>query len=291
MGSGVRYPTDIDKGLTSAHMDLVRHLRLFVAVAEHRHFGRAAASLSMAQPPLSQGVQRLERHLGQRLFDRDARRVALTAPGSALLPAARQLLADADALVESSRRWSERHCVRLGLAADLDALAGPVLAHLVGTGIDVEPVLAGSTELVGRLRDGDLDVVLVRHPVALDGLLTGDVITVSAAVVPDHDDLPLVLPPRSHHPAAHDQVVDALLRLGRLAPVHEIASAHERSVRVEAGLACGLRPTLPTQEGDVQDGSADLVPLRYRAAVPVISEQRPDLDHAAVVSALHEALR
>ena len=272
-------------------MDLVRHLRLFVAVAEHRHFGRAAASLSMAQPPLSQGVQRLERHLGQRLFDRDARRVALTAPGSALLPAARQLLADADALVESSRRWSERRCVRLGLAADLDALAGPVLAHLVGTGIDVEPVLAGSTELVGRLRDGDLDVVLVRHPVALDGLLTGDVITVSAAVVPDHDDLPLVLPPRSHHPAAHDQVVDALLRLGRLAPVHEMASAHERSVRVEAGLACGLRPTLPTQEGDVQDGSADLVPLRYRAAVPVISEQRPDLDHAAVVSALHEALR
>ncbi len=290
MEGGIRYRTDIGRGY-GALMDLVRHLRLFVAVAEHRHFGRAAASLSMAQPPLSQGVQRLERHLGQRLFDRDARRVALTAPGSALLPAARQLLADADALVESSRRWSERRCVRLGLAADLDALAGPVLAHLVGTGIDVEPVLAGSTELVGRLRDGDLDVVLVRHPVALDGLLTGDVITVSAAVVPDHDDLPLVLPPRSHHPAAHDQVVDALLRLGRLAPVHEMASAHERSVRVEAGLACGLRPTLPTQEGDVQDGSADLVPLRYRAAVPVISEQRPDLDHAAVVSALHEALR
>ena len=93
---------------------------------------------------------------------------------------------------------------------------------------------------------------------------------------------------RSHHPAAHDQVVDALLRLGCLAPVHEIASAQERSVRVEAGLASGLRPT---QEQDVQDGSADMVPLRYRAAVPVISEQRPDLDHAAVVSALHEALR
>ncbi|WP_308222108.1 LysR family transcriptional regulator [Janibacter melonis] len=270
-------------------MDLVRHLQLFVAVAEHRHFGRAAASLSMAQPPLSQGVQRLERHLGQRLFDRDARRVELTPAGAAVLPAARQLLTDVDALVDQARTWTDRRAARIGLAADLDDLAGRVLAHLTATGLDVDPQLGGSTDLVGRVRDGDLDAVLVRHPLPLDGLLTGDVLTIPARLTTGAELLPIVLPPRGHHPAAHDQVIDTLLRLGHLAPVHEITSAQERTVRVQAGLAAGLHLAPPRHDDD--HDSDRVIPVRYRVAVPVVSEQRPGIDHAHVLATLQDALR
>lgn len=85
-------------------MDLVRHLECFVAVAEESHFGRAAARLGMAQPPLSQRIQRLEKELGVRLFERTSRQVTITEAGTLLLAEARELLARAESLRTAARR-------------------------------------------------------------------------------------------------------------------------------------------------------------------------------------------
>ena len=82
----------------------LRHLRYFVAVAEERHFTRAAKRLRIAQPALSRQIRHLEEDLGCSLLDRQARNVTLTASGEALLEEARKLLSETQRLKEVTKR-------------------------------------------------------------------------------------------------------------------------------------------------------------------------------------------
>ena len=79
-------------------------VRAFVVVAEELHFGRAADRLQMTQPPLSRQIQKLERAVGVRLFERDNRKVELTTAGRAFLAEARRLLALASGALEQVQR-------------------------------------------------------------------------------------------------------------------------------------------------------------------------------------------
>ncbi|MGG1944600.1 LysR substrate-binding domain-containing protein [Trinickia sp. NRRL B-1857] len=94
----------------------LRQLRYFVAVAEERHFGRAARKLSMTQPPLSQAIRALEETLGVALFARTKRTVELTAVGADLLPEVRKLLAAADALRPLAQSLARGEAGALSLA-------------------------------------------------------------------------------------------------------------------------------------------------------------------------------
>lgn len=89
-------------------------MRYFVTVADELNFGRAAERLRIAGPSLSQQIKALERDLKVTLFDRDRRSVTLTSAGSALLPGARALIAQADELRRQASGLAVSDPVRIG---------------------------------------------------------------------------------------------------------------------------------------------------------------------------------
>ncbi|WP_279432337.1 LysR family transcriptional regulator [Aeromicrobium phragmitis] len=278
-------------------MDLLRHLRFFDAVAEHRHFGHAAAALGMTQPPVSQGVQRLEQELGQRLFFRDARGVRLTEAGGALLPVARRLLRDAEQLMTLAHRWRPSGQVRLGLADDLEDKIPALLTRLAERDVDCVPTVSGTVELVEGVREDELDIAVVRHPAVVDGLAAGPVHTLAtylawdddrprdAELPPMREVPPVVVPPRRHHPAAHDQLIDALRRLGHSGAVIEAGTLIERQAWASAGH--GVRLVLDDESGRP---IPDLPPLRVRVVTPLPPDRRADVDHETLIRRLEAAL-
>src|ERR671933_170614 len=110
----------------------LRHLRYFVAVAEELHFGRAAARLRIAQPPLSRQIRDLEREVGAALFERVPRGVELTPAGAALLPEARLTLAQAERAQRTTQRAARGEIGRLRIGFVEDAVYSGVLPDVLG---------------------------------------------------------------------------------------------------------------------------------------------------------------
>ena len=108
----------------------LRHLRQFVAVAEELHFGRAAERLGIAQPPLSQAIQRLESALGVALFERVKRSIKLTPAGKVLLEEGRQILVRADLTAQLVRRTAAGEIARLRIGCMPWSLL-PALPHAI----------------------------------------------------------------------------------------------------------------------------------------------------------------
>ncbi|WP_461028679.1 LysR family transcriptional regulator, partial [Streptomyces sparsus] len=147
----------------------LQQLRYVVAVADTRHFTRAAQREHVAQPSLSQQIKALERELGAELFHRARGHIALTDAGEALLPLARRILADA----ETARREVQevvglrRGRVRIGAPPSLcTSLLPDVLRvfHRRYPGVDLVVHENGSQDLVRVLAAGELDLALVITP-------------------------------------------------------------------------------------------------------------------------------
>jgi len=144
----------------------LRDLRYLVAVAETKHFGRAALAENVSQPALSAQIRKLEAFLGVTLFERDSRNVALTPAGEAILAAARSVLTHAASIeaIASDFRDPLAGPFRVGIIASL----GPFLAAelLVQLQHDAPRLAVFLTEgltddLLASLRAGDLDAALI----------------------------------------------------------------------------------------------------------------------------------
>jgi len=219
----------------------VRLLEAVIAVADELHFGRAAARLGIAQPPLSQRIARLERELGIRLFERDRHGVTLTPAGSEILGPARRVVAGAEHITRLARdiRAGTRGALTLGAVGSafyqaLPALLAPCRAQLPELSLHIREM--ESPELVDAMLAGELDTGVVRPPVD-HGLQTRTVwteplmvavpvghrlATAPAIPVQQLTDEPIVLFPRSSGPGYWDQVQAVLRTAGiSLEPVAE----------------------------------------------------------------------
>ncbi len=178
----------------------VRDLVYFVAVAEHKHFGRAAEQLGMAQPPLSRAISRLERRMGVPLFERTSRRVDLTAAGEVFLRESRKTLAALDGAVRRTQQAARPR--RLVLAAPAGTGAG-LLAEMLEEyrdGPDPVPVdVLFTADMGAAVRTGAADAAVMCSSDDLDGLDAVELV----------DETPVALLPAGHPLAARDNLTMA----------------------------------------------------------------------------------
>ncbi len=146
------------------------HIKVFMAVAEEGHFGRAAERMYITKPALSQHVRHLERELGEQLFDRSARQLRLTEAGEAFLQVATRVSRQVDKPTTTAPRPDGGETGGLGLGVHMP-VAAPVLSVLLGHWTRLRPATqprltsGRSDELVDLVRRRELDVALVDGPV------------------------------------------------------------------------------------------------------------------------------
>jgi DNA-binding transcriptional LysR family regulator len=284
----------------------LRQLRYFVAVAEERHFGRAAARLHISQPPLSQQIRRFEAELGEPLLYRTTRSVELAPAGEVLLERAREILASVDSAIEDARRAARGEYGRLAIGFTgsstyelLPALAAALRRELPGVVLDLQGELLTPAQ-VARLLDGTLDLGLLRPPVRERELST-EVLRSEplVAVVPEGHPLadsdaialellesePFVTYPSHFRSVLHDAVEDACAAHGfKPFAAHEVAETATLVSFVAAGLGVSL---VPASVGSMTVQGAVYRPLAHETTrVELAAAWRRDDDRPVVARAL-----
>ncbi len=240
----------------------LRHLRYFVAVAEELHFGRAAARVRIAQPPLSQQIRQLEQELGVTLFNRTRRRVELTPAGRAFLEDVRRVFGQVELAVRTAQRASRGEIGQLALgfvpSADLDVLPRVLRvwsARFPTVEIELYTLLPRAQ--LEALRDGHIQLGFLRLPVDERGLVLesiqrepllaalpqGHRLARSARVrLGDLAGETMILFPRHIAPGYYDLYIRACRHAGFTPRVLHPGSMQTNLGLVSAGLGVALMP-------------------------------------------------
>jgi LysR family transcriptional regulator, benzoate and cis,cis-muconate-responsive activator of ben and cat genes len=244
-----------------SHMDL-RQLRYFVAVAEELHFGRAAERVGIAQPPLTQQIQKLERTLGCSLFVR-GRKTVLTDPGRVLLQRAKLLLSQADAAIDATQRSArgETGELTIGVPPSVMLLNYPAAIRKYRDRYpDISFILRelSTSAIEDAVRSGTIDLGFLREtrpaaPLVSEVVLREPIV----AVLPSSHPLarrnslrlaslkgePFVLFPRRLGPALYDHLAACCDAAGFTPNVVQEATQWQTVVSlVEAGMGVSIAP-------------------------------------------------
>ncbi|MEV5880094.1 LysR family transcriptional regulator [Streptomyces sp. NPDC052101] len=290
----------------------VRHLRYALALAEHQHFGRAAAAVGIAQPPLSKQIAALERDIGTRLFDRTAHGVFPTAAGEAFLARARRVLDELSGAADDARRAArgETGRLRLGfIGSALVELLPEVLRRFSAErpGVQLHLDEMSTAHGVRALVRGELDVVvsrgaprgagveaLVSAPVGRDHLVALVAATDPFAGRPhlDAEQLagrPLVLAPQDEEPASLARLRSVLTAPGGLpAPVTYARDIHTIMGLAACGVGVGLGPSCvrPLARPDIR-----ICDIRPHVELPDLVLSCHARDRSPVLRAFLETVR
>lgn len=268
-------------------LDLVR---TFVAIAEAQNFTRAGERLGLTQSAVSLQLRRLETTLGTTLFNRDPRRVVLTADGEGLLPQARRLLRLNDEIVSGLRGDDLAGEVRLGAPEDFATL---YLPEVLGAFVRAHPQVAMTVtcdltlRLLEGLRDGAFDLVLVkREPLGPDmgvRVWREPLVWVGADTAAIHGPgpIPLVLAPS---PCVYrKRAIAALEARGRTwRAAYTSPSLAGQQAALRAGLGATVLPRdmappdlviLGEDSGLPPLADAEIALMRPRGAIPAAAEQ------------------
>jgi DNA-binding transcriptional LysR family regulator len=169
-----------------------RLLRAFTVLAAELHFGRAAERLYVAQPAVSQQLQRLEDQLGVRLFERSTQHVSLTAEGEAILPYARQAVAAAAGVERAARTaaGTEEATLKVGLSPGVHYLAERALARLAEGDfrVRVRAIAANTGAVARQVADGTLEIGLGFATAPTPGVRQETIARVAAVAAVANDD-------------------------------------------------------------------------------------------------------
>jgi DNA-binding transcriptional LysR family regulator len=257
-----------------------RELAYFVAVAEERHFGKAAARLGIAQPPLSRAIKQLERRLGVELFTRTSRGVDRTEAGEVLLEEARKILEAIEAATQRTRRAGQkRPSLVLILKPGSDGGLLPRILAAYEREADALPVdvrTCGAGEQAGLLRAGAGDVAIVHgRRLELTGLEVEQLLEEPQVVI---------LPP-GHRLAGRTEVKLAEVA-DELARTHAKDSAQLLQL-IALGRAAAIVPSsvLPQLRRDLV-----AVPVRDAPKTPVLLAWPKDANSKALVAFVRTAV-
>jgi DNA-binding transcriptional LysR family regulator len=214
----------------------LRHIRYFLAVAEERHFTKAAAKVGIGQPPLSQQIKDLEGEVGAALFHRLAHGAELTEAGKAFLAGVKEMPLIAQRATMAARRAARGESGSLRVGFTSTATFNVVVPSAIRSfrraypEIDLTLEEANTTRLVTGLREGTFDVVFLRPGAPDSGELQLRRLSDEPMVVALHKrhsaadqqeiDLallkhdPFLLFPREVAPTIYDTVVDACRKAG-----------------------------------------------------------------------------
>jgi DNA-binding transcriptional LysR family regulator len=243
---------------------LLRHFWYFLAVAEERHFGKAAKRLGMSQPPLSQQIQVLEQSLGVKLFERSRQGVRLTREGSEILGPVQRFMEHAQRLqVEVlDARQGRDTSVTIGA---VNAAIFDIMPRLTRIAKQRYPHLSlslsemDSATALSGVQSGALDIALARFDQPVSALEIRPIVKDHLVVVLPIDhrltkydrvalaelaDENLVLSPRRVSPSFFDQVVSACRDVG-FSPrvVYEVRSVVSQIAFVGCRDAIGMVPS------------------------------------------------